>query len=155
MEPNSDLIDLLRALNDAGAEYLIVGEGLAFAVPGRVRATKDADIFVGSDADNAAKVLLALQTFGALPSRTSPSATSRYPKRSSSWDVPPTRYDIITTIDGVTFDARIAQSLRGHVRRHSRWYIGRDDLIANKEAAGRAPGLARHRLLRGKSGTSS
>jgi hypothetical protein len=64
MEVNSDLIDLLRALNAEGAEYLIVG-GYAFALHGRVRATKDADIFVGTDSGNAAKVRRALASFGA------------------------------------------------------------------------------------------
>ncbi len=48
MNPNSDLIDLLRALNDEGAKYLIVG-GYAFAMHGRIRATKDADSFVGTN----------------------------------------------------------------------------------------------------------
>lgn len=64
MEVNSDLIDLLRALNAEGAEYLIVG-GYAFALHGRVRATKDADIFVGTDSGNATKVWRALASFGA------------------------------------------------------------------------------------------
>jgi hypothetical protein len=64
MLQNSDLIDLLRALNDEGAEYLVVG-GYAFAVHGRVRATKDVDIFVGTDPQNAAKVWRALAAFGA------------------------------------------------------------------------------------------
>jgi hypothetical protein len=41
MHPNSDLTDLLRELNDAGADYLIVG-AYAFALHGRPRATKDA-----------------------------------------------------------------------------------------------------------------
>lgn len=52
MHQNTDLIDLLRALNAAGAKYVIVG-AYAFAYHGRPRATKDADIFVGSDAKNA------------------------------------------------------------------------------------------------------
>lgn len=55
MQPNSDLIDLLRALNDVGAKYLIVG-GYALAIHGRIRATKDVDVFVGTDPANAEKV---------------------------------------------------------------------------------------------------
>jgi predicted nucleotidyltransferase len=52
MQQNIDLIDLLRALNDEGAKYLIVG-AYAFAFHGRPRATGDVDLFVGSDPANA------------------------------------------------------------------------------------------------------
>ncbi|HEY9179457.1 MAG TPA: hypothetical protein VIO32_01980 [Candidatus Baltobacteraceae bacterium] len=64
MERNADLIDLLRALNAAGAEYLLVG-GYALAFHGRVRATKDVDIFIGTDPANAHRVWEALRVFGA------------------------------------------------------------------------------------------
>jgi predicted nucleotidyltransferase len=153
MEPNSDLIDLLRALNDAGAEYLIVG-GYAFAVHGRVRATKDADIFVGTDPDNAAKVLLALQTFGA-PVEDVTVSDLTVPETFFIMGRAPNQIDIITTIDGVTFDRAWRnrfESTYGGIRV---WYIGRDDLIANKEAAGRPQDLLDVAYLRGESGTSS
>ena len=55
MEQNTDLIDLLHALNGANAKFLIVG-AYAFAFHGRPRATKDVDIFVGSQIENARKV---------------------------------------------------------------------------------------------------
>jgi hypothetical protein len=64
MQPNIDLIDLLGALNAAGAKYLIVG-GYAFAFHGRTRVTKYFDIFVGSNAENAPKIWNALVAFGA------------------------------------------------------------------------------------------
>ncbi len=60
MNANSDLIDLFTALNAEGADYLIVG-GYAFAVHGRVRATKHIDIFIGTDSTNAVKVWRALK----------------------------------------------------------------------------------------------
>jgi uncharacterized nucleotidyltransferase DUF6036 len=132
---NSDLIDLLRALNGAGAEYLIVG-GYAFAIHGRIRATKDVDIFVGTDASNAAKVWQALAAFGA------PLDELRIEDLTTAGTFfimgrPPNQIDIITAIDGVTFEQawpNRVTSTYGGVDVH---YIGRSELIANKEAAGR------------------
>jgi hypothetical protein len=43
MHPNQDFRDLLFALNDAGADYLVVGAH-ALAAHGHVRATKELDI---------------------------------------------------------------------------------------------------------------
>jgi hypothetical protein len=46
-----DLRELLRAFNDHGVKYLIVG-GYAFGVHAEPRATKDLDIFIRSDEEN-------------------------------------------------------------------------------------------------------
>jgi hypothetical protein len=45
----------LFALNDAGADYLVVG-AYALATHGHVRATNDLDIWVRPDAANASRV---------------------------------------------------------------------------------------------------
>lgn len=44
MQANSDLTELLAALNAEGAKYLIVG-AYAVGLHGRPHATKDADLF--------------------------------------------------------------------------------------------------------------
>lgn len=64
MKISSDYVDLLRALNDAGADYLIVG---AYAVVHYTepRYTKDMDIWVRAEPDNAERVHRALAVFGA------------------------------------------------------------------------------------------
>ena len=64
MAVNPDFRDLFAALNAAGAEYLLVG-GYAVAVHAQPRFTKDIDVFVRPSAENAARVLAALQAFGA------------------------------------------------------------------------------------------
>ena len=61
---NEDFLDLLTALSDADARFLIVG-GYAVAIHGRPRATKDLDIWVEASEENAGKVMSALQAFGA------------------------------------------------------------------------------------------
>ena len=52
---NRDFADMLSALSDAGADYLVVG-AYALAAHGRPRATGDLDIWVRPTAANAEKV---------------------------------------------------------------------------------------------------
>lgn len=140
MQPNTDLIDLLVALNAAGAEYLLVG-AYAFAFHARPRATKDVDIFVGTDPENARKVWRALTDFGAPLAELSQNDLST-PGTFYIMGRPPNQIDVITTIDGVTFarawGARVSSTYFGVPVA----YIGRDDLIANKRAAARPQDLA-------------
>jgi hypothetical protein len=135
MDLNSDLIDLLRALNAEGAEYLIVG-GYAFAVHGRARATKDFDVFVGTDPVNAPKVWRALKKFGA-PLEELSAEDLTNPGTFFIMGRAPNQIDIITTIDGVGFEQAWANRFESTYAGIPIWYIGRSDLIKNKEAAGR------------------
>src|SRR3954451_20778916 len=57
MQPNRDFRDLFAALNGAGAEYLVVGAH-ALAAHGHVRATKDIDVWIRADPENAVKVTI-------------------------------------------------------------------------------------------------
>ena len=61
---NPDFLDLLQALRDAEARFLVVG-AYALGVHGRPRATKDLDIWVEPSDDNAPRVIRALLAFGA------------------------------------------------------------------------------------------
>ena len=62
---------IVRALNDAGVKYLIVG-GIAVNAHGFVRLTRDIDIILALEPQNAAKGLPALLAIGyrmAVPAR--------------------------------------------------------------------------------------
>jgi hypothetical protein len=147
MQQNIDLIDLLTALNAASAEYLIVG-AYAFAFHARPRATKDSDIFVGSDPENARKVWSALVAFGA------PLSELRCEDLASPGTFyimgrPPNQIDIITSIDGVSFAQAWANRVTSSYGGVSAHYIGRADLIANKKAAARPQDLADVAYLEG------
>ena len=61
---NQDFKDMLSALSEARADFLLVG-AYALAVHGFPRATGDLDIWVRADSDNAQKVLCSLAVFGA------------------------------------------------------------------------------------------
>src|SRR5206468_3157097 len=55
--------DLLVYLNSAGVRYLVLG-GYAVNFHGYKRNTQDMDLWIGTDADNAGRVSLALRRFG-------------------------------------------------------------------------------------------
>ncbi len=59
-----DFKELLSILNEHRVKYLVVG-AYAVAIHAQPRATKDRDILVEADADNAAALFAALAKFGA------------------------------------------------------------------------------------------
>ena len=139
MEGNTDLIDLLHALNAESARYLLVG-GYAFALHGRVRATKDADIFVGTDPGNARRVWNALLAFGAPLEELRPEDLTQ-PDTFFIMGRAPNQMDIITTIDAVTFNEAWERRVTTTYGTETAHYIGKEDLIKNKAAAGRPQDL--------------
>lgn len=60
MAVNPDFRDLFASLNDAGAEYLVIG-AYALAAHGAPRFTKDLDVWVHPTPENAKKVFSALE----------------------------------------------------------------------------------------------
>ncbi len=142
LELPEDYVDLLRELSEGGVEYLLVG-GWAVAVHGHVRATDDLDVFVRATPDNAARVYAALQRFGApleLHGVTEGLfATERYGYRMGRR---PILIEVLTTIDGVTFDEARKDAVTVEVDTVRVPVIGREALLANKRAAGRPKDLA-------------
>lgn len=61
---NRDFRDLLAEFSVHDVDYLIVGAH-ALAAHGHVRATKDLDLWVRPDVENAKRILKALKSFGA------------------------------------------------------------------------------------------
>jgi hypothetical protein len=140
MQQNTDLIELLDALNAAGARFLIAG-GYAFAFYGRSRSTKDVDIFIGSDPENAGKIWDALVAFGAPLSDLRLEDLST-PETYFVMGREPNQIDIITSIDGVDFDAAWANRVESNYEGAKLWYLSKPDLIANKKASARPQDLA-------------
>ena len=140
-----DFLDLLTALNAADARYLLVG-GHAIGLFARPRATKDFDLWIEASADNAARVVAALRDFGA-PLESFSEADFATKGTGFRMGSPPFRIELLTEISGVEFEAawprREEHDLDG-VRCH---VIAREDLIANKRAAGRPQDLADVRAL--------
>ncbi|HET6896659.1 MAG TPA: DUF6036 family nucleotidyltransferase [Candidatus Baltobacteraceae bacterium] len=141
------MIDLLHALNAEGAKYLLVG-GYAFAFHGRIRATKDVDIFIGTDPANAQLVWRALQSFGAPLAELRPEDLTE-PETFFVMGRAPHQIDIITTIDGVSFEEAWQNRVDAAYGDEPTHYISKDDLVANKTAAGRPQDLADVAYLKG------
>lgn len=141
-----DLKDLLRAFNANAVKYLIVG-GHAFGVHAEPRATKDLDLFIRSDEENAKAVFKALAEFGAPLAGMSPADFAD----GSTFQIgqPPDRIDLLQRIDGVEFDEawnnRIVGTIDGDTPAS---VISRDDLIRNKLASGREQDLLDIKVLR-------
>jgi hypothetical protein len=92
---NPDFLDLLTALSDADARFLVVG-GYAVGVHGRPRATKDLDVWIEASADNARKVMQALREFGA-PIGDLAERDLEMPGTGFKMGEPPARIDILRT----------------------------------------------------------
>jgi hypothetical protein len=141
-----DLKELLRAFNDHGVKYLIVG-GYAFGVHAEPRATKDLDIFIRSDVENSKAIFRALAQYGAPLEGLDPSDFMD----GTTFQIgqPPARIDILQHIDGVTFEEawknRIEGTIDGQIRAA---VISRDDLIRNELASGREQDILDVKTLR-------
>jgi hypothetical protein len=140
---NDDWIAMLNALLDADARFLVVGAH-ALAVHGVPRGTQDLDILVDPTPENADRVWRALVMFGApVTSLGITKADLVHPDMVMQFGLPPNRIDFLTSISGIAdfetaWRGRVTHELRG--RRTP--FIGRDELIANKLAAGRRKDLA-------------
>jgi hypothetical protein len=141
-----DLKELLRAFNEHGVKYLIVG-GYAFGAHAEPRATKDLDVFIATDETNSEAVYRALAAYGAPLDGFSPSDF----RDESGFQIgqPAARVDILQRISGVKFEDawenRVEGLIDGEVLAQ---VISRDDLIRNKLEAGRDQDMLDVKALR-------
>jgi predicted nucleotidyltransferase len=141
-----DLRELLRAFNDHGVKYLIVG-GYAFGVHAEPRATKDLDIFIRSDDENSKAVFRALAQYGAPLGDFS--VANFMDGSTFQIGQPPARIDILQQIDGITFDEAWTNRIEGVIDGQIQAAVlSRDDLIQNKLAAGREQDILDVKKLR-------
>lgn len=142
LELQADLFDFLAALDEAGAEFVMIG-GWALAAHGHGRGTDDLDVFVRPSPENAARVLAALRIFGApLLMHNVDEETFARPGYGYRMGIEPNLVEILTTIDGVSFDEAWADKVVVSVGGVEVPVMGRRTLLANKRAAGRAKDLA-------------
>ncbi len=140
MLPNQDFKDLFVELNVHGVEFLVVGAH-ALAAHGHVRATKDLDVWVKPDRQNALRIIRALESFGA-PTQVVTEDDFAEPGITFQIGVEPVRIDIITAIDGLTFGEAWKNRVTSDYGGEPVFVISREDLIRNKRASGRPQDLA-------------
>jgi hypothetical protein len=131
--------DMLNALNDARAEYLVVGAH-ALGAYGNLRATGDFDIWIRSTPENVDRVWTAIEAFGA-PRRNISKADLCAPDNVYQIGVAPFRIDIVTSITGVDFDEAWKNRHQTQISGINVAVLSRDDLLKNKRATGRPKDL--------------
>ena len=136
-----DTQDFIRLLHRYHVRYVIVG-GEAVIYYGYARLTGDVDFFYDKQADNAKRLFEVLLDFwgGDIPGIVEAEelmASGLIVQFGS----PPNRIDLLNQIAGVTFDevwpARLTLSVVSETGTTPVNYIGLEQLIANKRAAGR------------------
>ena len=144
---DSNYLDMLKCLNKAGADYIMVG-GWAVNLHGYVRATIDLDIWILADLENARKVYAALGEFGASLTGVSPDDFAA-DGTIFQIGVAPCRIDVINKIDGVKYAEASLRAIEKTIEGVPVRIISREDLIANKRASGRTKDLADAEILEG------
>ena len=142
---HQDWKEFLSALLSENTKFLLIGaHALAFHVEARL--TEDLDVFVEPSPENAERVLRALNRFG-FGELIADARELAAPDKVFMLGVKPWRIDILTGIDGVTFEE--AWSSREQVDFHgiALYVIGRDALLKNKRASGRKKDLVDVALL--------
>ena len=135
MLTSPDFKELLSLLEKHEVRYLVVG-GYAVMKYTEPRFTKDLDLWVATDAENAQAVFRALKEFGAPLKDLAPADFAREGYFYQMGN-PPFRLDVMMSLPGVTFETAWANrenvTLEGVVIP----FISKDDLITAKESSGR------------------
>jgi hypothetical protein len=140
MDLPNDFKELLELFNKHRVEYLVVG-GYALAFHGAPRVTGDIDLFIRPAPENAERILTALDEFG-FGSLILSKDDLTTPGMVVQLGVPPIRIDLITRVSGVSWEKADAGKAAGRYGETPVHFIGREDLITNKKATGRAKDIA-------------
>lgn len=140
MKLDKNLREFIALLNSRGVEYLVVG-GHAVAFHGHPRFTGDIDFFVALSPVNAGKLIDVLNAFGfgEIGLR---EEDFLEPDSIVQLGYPPNRIDIVTGIDAVDFRDAWENRIAGELDGLPVHFIGKNQLVKNKRAAGRAKDIA-------------
>ena len=134
-----DFKELLSILEKHRARYLVVG-GYAVMKYTEPRFTKDVDLWISTDEENAKAVFAALKEFGApLKNLTARDFTQK--EYFYSMGNPPMRIDIMMSIPGVEFEGAWKRREKALVGGVVVPFISKADLIKAKKAGGRPQDL--------------
>jgi len=148
MELQKDIREFVELLLSEKVEFLLVG-GYALAVHGAPRFTEDIDFLIHLSAENADRLIQVIEKFGFGDLEIERDDFLK-PEYVIQLGMAPNRIDILTGIDGLSWEeswgGKVGYELDGlpiHV-------IGKEQLIKNKLASGRTKDLAdAERLLQG------
>ncbi|GHV40776.1 hypothetical protein AGMMS49546_15340 [Spirochaetia bacterium] len=145
---NSDYNDILQSFIAEKVKFLLVG-AYALAAHGYPRTTMDIDFWIKPDAENAEAVFRALKHFGA-PTGDISLSDLQTADMVFQIGVAPRRIDIITSVDGLTFDKAYARSAPVEIDGITVQVLSVEDMIINKRATGRTKDIADAEMLEDK-----
>jgi predicted nucleotidyltransferase len=137
---NQDFQEFIQSLNDNQVRYLVVG-GYAVALHGHPRYTKDIDVWIEISPDNATRMVKALDQFG-FASLGLKEQDFLVPDQIIQLGYPPSRIDVISTLEGVDFETCYAARVEVKIDDVMVSFIDLENLRKNKKAAGRPQDLA-------------
>jgi len=143
---NKDYKEMLQLLLEEQVDFILVG-AYALGAHGYPRATGDIDIWVKSDKVNSKKIYKVLERFGAPLDQLN---ENDFAGEGMIFQigVAPRRIDIITQIDGVTFDEADEDKIIVEAEELKVPVISLDKLIKNKMSTGREKDKLDAKLLK-------
>ena len=133
---NKHFREFIELLESRGVEYLVVG-GYAVGVHGFPRYTGDLDVFVALKENNAKKILLVLEEFGFSDLGLSVNDFLE-PDMVVEIGREPMKIQVLTGIDGVSFEECREEMTRFSIDGIEVPFIGIECLLRNKEASPRS-----------------
>lgn len=133
---NRHFLEFLGLLEKHRVDYLVVG-GYAVGVHGFPRYTGDLDVFVATDPANAERLVAVFSEFG-FSSLDLTSGDFLQPEIVVEIGREPMKIQVLTGIDGVTFEGARRDRLLLRVGNLDVPFIGLESLLANKAASPRA-----------------
>jgi len=132
---SQDFKEFVELLNRNNAEYLIVG-GYAVGIHGHPRYTGDLDIWLNPNVENAERIVNCVNLFGF---RSFNLKVEDFTKLGNIIQLgyPPLRIDLLTEIDGVTFNECYEKRKVVEIDDLQVNFISYEDLILNKMKSGR------------------
>jgi predicted nucleotidyltransferase len=135
-------LEILRVLREHGVDFLVIG-GIAVSAHGYIRATKDVDIIPRPSSENFERLMEALAALDAEadignfpPEETPVELTAEGFEFGGNWALT-TRLGRLDLMQTVTRARSYEQLWSAAVVKDGIAYVGLDDLIAMKQAAGR------------------
>ena len=139
MFANNDVREFVECLLKHNVRFVLIG-GYAVIYYTEPRYTKDIDFLVDASAENALRIIAALQEFG-VPSDQLPKELFEHKGNFFKIGKPPWRIDLITSIEGLNFKDIYNRSLSIEVDGLKLQIASRKDLIASKTKANRPQDL--------------
>ncbi len=139
MLTSPDFKNLLSLLQREKVKYLIVG-GYAVMKYSEPRFTKDLDLLIATDNENAESVFKVLKEFGA-PLKDLTAKDFMEEEYFYQMGKPPFRLDIMMSIPGVKFDSAWKNRVEVKLNDITLSFISKTDLIKAKKASGRQQDL--------------